>query len=226
MEVSVRAWSAWTPEWSHPACESALPDVSWVPANTRRRLSLFSKKAFFVTHAVCGNSGRETIFASRHGDLPKTFVQLQNLVASEPLSPTQFALSVHNAASGQYSIAANNSFASTTISAGEQTLSCALLAGIARLHASPAVEELVVVFTDDAVPERYREFVDTADRCCALALSLSLPRGTGMKLRLSPLKAGSEQRADVVDAVLSFLHKEQTALDYMSTGYCWNWERG
>ena len=47
------------------------------------------------------------VFISRHGETPRTLDILSDLASEQPLSPTQFSLSVHNAVIGLWSILRN-----------------------------------------------------------------------------------------------------------------------
>lgn len=234
MKMSVQAWSAWTPSWCYPATDeqkvAGSPDVSWVPANTRRRLSSFAKMTFYVSHQVSAGSCTETIFASRHGDLSKTLVQLEGLAENEPLSPTQFALSVHNAVSGQFSIATENTLPSTTISAGNNTLEAALIVAYSRLKANKGLKELTVILADEAPPLVYQKLGAESESSAAIALRLSLEetsRNGQLSINLKPFQDREQylQQGSNVQQVLSFLQSNHMELNYASSGYSWRWSR-
>lgn len=235
MRMSVQAWSAWTPSWCYPETEeqknAGVPVVSWVPANTRRRLSSFAKMAFYVSHQVGAGNYSETIFASRHGDLSKTLVQLEDLAENEPLSPTQFALSVHNAVSGQLSIATGNALPSTTISAGKNTLEAALIVAYSRLKTCQELKELTVILADETPPVVYQNLGAESESSAAIALRLSLAEETSgsgqLRLNFQPFQEREQylQQGSNVQKVLSFLQGNHMELNYASSGYSWRWSR-
>ncbi|WP_194756907.1 beta-ketoacyl synthase chain length factor [Aliidiomarina indica] len=234
MNLTVQGWSAWTPHWSHPSMhgEAMLgkPDVSWVPANARRRLSSFTKMAFFVAKHASSLEKHETIFASRHGDLSKTLVQLQNLTKHEPLSPTQFALSVHNAVAGQYCIVTENQKSSLTLSAGIQSFDAALLTAYARLHADGELKEVVVVFADERIPEIYEGKGVTTEQSVALGLRVARHEGfeqgdVTLRIERSSVISSDVQCVSNVHNVLHFLEKNQMEVSYAGAGYNWRWQR-
>ncbi len=98
-------WLSWSRAPSVPAPGDAQPDVSFLPAMQRRRLSPLARMAFHVAWPLAeGRPPLPLIFASRHGETPRTFAILGDLARGEPLSPTQFSLSVHNAIIGLWSI--------------------------------------------------------------------------------------------------------------------------
>lgn len=229
MELAIRAWSAWTLDSSTSVDmndKRTLPDVSWVPANMRRRLSSFTKMALFA--AYNHESLSETIFATRHGDLAKTLQQLHNLVQDEPLSPTQFALSVHNAVSGQYAIATGNQCASTTLSAGINTFDMALLAAFARLTAQPQLSHVLLVVTDETVPEIYQGYGVDAEPSAALALRISLPSEEQsehtVQFRAETTNSNAIMHSNLYQ-ILGFLQENRTDLEYENAGYNWRWQR-
>ena len=84
-----------------------------------------------------------TIFCSRHGDVSRALEQLINVVENEPLSPTNFGLTVHNATAGLFSIARKDRANHLALSAGQCTIehgvieACSLLAdGATKFPAS------------------------------------------------------------------------------------------
>lgn len=98
------AWEAWARAPSTPV-GAETPPLSEVPAMQRRRIEKMGRLAFQVGQWVQQDAhGLPLVFASRHGDAPRSVELLTSLAKTEPLSPASFALSVHNAIGGQYSI--------------------------------------------------------------------------------------------------------------------------
>ncbi|BAJ04061.1 beta-ketoacyl synthase chain length factor [Shewanella violacea] len=181
---NICSWGAWSPhhqqpqDWQHwqrtYAHQSAsLPDapkLSRVPAMQRRRYSALTKMQLEAAFQADAANSCRTIFASRHGELHRTLGLLDNLVTAEPLSPTAFSQSVHNTASGIYSIITDNRAPSTSIAAGEESLPQALIEAYAQLHEDPT--PVLLVFGDQPVPDIYTQFVDENDLPLSLALVL------------------------------------------------------
>ncbi len=147
-------------------------DVSWVKPIQRRRLSHFAKMILSCAHAV--NPSVQPIpivFSSRHGDLHKTSDLLEQLVENEPLSPTQFGLSVHNAVVGLLSILTSNKAPITAIAGGVNSLSSALCEAFIQLHAG-TTDKVLVIHADRELPDLYQEFADEpqCDHCVAFIL--------------------------------------------------------
>ena len=128
---NIAQWRAWAPglasvddwhQWSRrptllPASDEA-PDVSFLPAMQRRRLGRMARMAFAVGWPLAeGYEQLPLVFVSRHGETPRTFDILRDLAADEPLSPTQFSLSVHNAVIGLWSIMRGSTSEMTALAA-------------------------------------------------------------------------------------------------------------
>ena len=74
-----------------------------MPAMMRRRLNRVGRMACHVAYGSDnGQTADAIVFASRYGDTDKTLSLLGDLVKGEPLSPTGFGMSVHNAIAAQY----------------------------------------------------------------------------------------------------------------------------
>jgi hypothetical protein len=125
------------------------------------------------------------VFASQHGEIHRTLGLLGDLAQGEPLSPMAFSLSVHNTASGLYSIASGNTAPSTAVAAGLDTLPMALVEAMGQLQRH---EEVMVVYAEEPLPEAYRDFADGGSALLGLALRLGKP-GTGRDWQLQTTTA-------------------------------------
>lgn len=192
LQFSILTWGAWSPEYQQAANwalwqksqhsvtsnSQATPQLAHVPAMQRRRFSRLTKMMLDVAFQCQVNHQTRSIFASRHGELTRTIGLLEDIIAKHPLSPLGFSQSVHNTASGIYGILANNRSASTSISAGVQTLSQAMVEAFAQLHetASP----VLLVFGDDPVPPVYDAFTQETELPLALGFQLAPATTKGM----------------------------------------------
>ncbi len=242
MDFHIKAWSAWLPEMraaSAPTVncpqDSGASDLSEVPAMTRRRLSNQARKAFRVALDVDESRGAPCIFASRHGDLRRTLELINALVADESISPTQFSLSVHNAISGQYSIFTGNQADCNAIAAGADSLQYAVLEAAARLVSEPDLEEVLVVYSDDQVPEVYQPYCQEPSALSAIALLLSNHEGERVRFSrqtIEPEHAGFEKInaentvSDQLVDLISFLNGAHDQYRRISQGQSWEWSRG
>ncbi|MEZ9821492.1 beta-ketoacyl synthase chain length factor [Shewanella sp. 10N.286.45.A1] len=170
MKFSILSWGAWSPQYQHKAdwqawpaaisdigaITTATPKLPQVPAMQRRRLSKLTKIILDSVFQCEPPAQCRSIFASQHGEINRTINLLNDIVDQSPLSPTAFSQSVHNTASGIYSILSQNQNASTSIAAGSKTLHQAFIEAYALLVDAP--EPLLLSYADDTVPDIYQQF--------------------------------------------------------------------
>ncbi|WP_416306510.1 beta-ketoacyl synthase chain length factor [Neptunicella sp. SCSIO 80796] len=169
---SVEGLTDWAVEPTDTPADFNLPVPDYVPKINRRRLSPLAK--IVLSQVACLDNFHlyPSVFCTRHGDLPKTVELIADVVRGESLSPTQFALSVHNAVSGQFGIFAHNVQASTLISAGRDSFHLGLIDAITRLEQSEA-EHMLYVYADMPLPEPYQGFADEMQFAHCIALKLA-----------------------------------------------------
>ena len=167
-------WSAWANGELEYQSSDDLPALKEIPAMQRRRLSSYAKITLdCILKAGSGHlSSVPCVFASRHGDLHKTAKLIEDVADKEGLSPTHFGLSVHNAVAGLFSIYSKNKQPMTAIAAGEDSFMMALLDAYAKLN-SGKYENILLVYSDEIVPEKYQEFVSKEEKNVAIAMLLS-----------------------------------------------------
>ncbi|MEI6895110.1 MAG: beta-ketoacyl synthase chain length factor [Colwellia sp.] len=147
------------------------PKPQYYPKGQLRRLSPFSKVALHcldMPQALTQNL--PLIFASQHGDLAKTVKLIKDAALGDDLSPTQFALSVHNATTGLFSIATSNTAPTTTISAGKNTFA----EGLIEASMQSQLENTSVIYTycDFDVPAAYSQFeARKPARCISMVIT-------------------------------------------------------
>lgn len=190
-----------------------LPKLDWVPPIQRRRLSQFTKSALFgANNAMPDDIEIPVIFSSRHGDLHKTSGLLQGLAEQEPLSPTAFALSVHNAAPGLLSIFTNNKAAANTVSSGKSTILMAIVDAYARLK-SMEDEQILVIHCDQRLPDEYAEFdeEDQIDHVISFVMSLSDESGVGVSIEMTDSEPQELRTAPIALQLDDWLNSELPA---------------
>lgn len=139
--TSNEAWEAWAKAPSVPVGPET-PPLTEVPAMARRRIEKMGRIAFQVAQWVQQEArGLPLIFASRHGDAPRSADLLTALAKGEPLSPASFAMSVHNAIGGQYSIIRQDTANVVAVANGLFTPEAGLLEAVTL-----ADEALLVVY--------------------------------------------------------------------------------
>jgi len=220
---SVADWQAWSQRPGVLAPSNAAPDVSFLPAMQRRRLSRLARMAFSVGWPLAeGHESLPLVFASRHGETPRTFDILSDLAADQPLSPTQFSLSVHNAVIGLWSIMRGETSEMTAIAAAGDGLEHGLIEACALLNeGAPAV---LLIVTEEQPPDAYAHWID--DVPFAYAVGLLLTPGEQWQVSLASGGASTDKaRWPHALNLLCHLFDEQTSFQHTWKNRVWNWQR-
>jgi hypothetical protein len=225
---SVDDWQAWCHQPTVLASSDAAPDVSFLPAMQRRRLSRLARMAFSVGWPLAeGLEHLPLVFVSRHGETPRTLDILSDLAAGQPLSPTQFSLSVHNAVIGLWSIMRGETSEMTALAAAGDGLEHGMLEAAALLaEGAPAV---LLLITEEQPPQAYAEWID--DVPFPYALGLLLTPGDDWQLSLGSAGAGSapedSPRAQWPHALnlLRTLLTPQATCQHAWKNRVWTWQR-
>jgi hypothetical protein len=125
------------------------------------------------------------VFASRHGETSRSFGLLQSLAADEPLSPTAFGLSVHNAIAAQWSIIRRETAESVALSVEDDGLEHAVIE--AAMLFGQGHQDVLVVLAEELPPDPYAPWVQ--DVPCSYALALHLRPGGDWTLAMDPPRA-------------------------------------
>ncbi|AJO76181.1 beta-ketoacyl synthase chain length factor [Pseudomonas sp. MRSN 12121] len=220
---SVDDWQAWSRQPIALESSDAAPDVSFLPAMQRRRLSRLARMAFSVGWPLAeGLEQLPLVFVSRHGETPRTFDILSDLAADQPLSPTQFSLSVHNAVIGLWSIMRGETSEMTALAAAGDGLEHGMLEAAALLtEGTPAV---LLVIAEEQPPAAYATWID--DVPFPYALGLLLTPGQQWQLTLDTTTeqiphAGWPHALNLLRTLLG----EQTSCQHAWKNRVWNWQR-
>lgn len=176
-------------------------ELSFIPAMLRRRCSIFSKVTLAVAHAALRRLSHEgpipTVFASTHGESLVTAELLGELARQQQLSPMGFSLSVHNAASGLFSIATANTAPASALSSASDCLMMGICEALTVLSQGDA-RRVLLVCSDDLVAAEFRRGDDKVDRPFALALVLGAaePEGSGCQLSFEQFAKGEDGVVD------------------------------
>lgn len=164
-------WRAW-------ACEPRLPEgepqpaLAEMPAMQRRRLERQGRMALQVAWRLQPQPEPDVpvVFSSRHGDISRTFRMLRDLARGEPLSPTHFGLSTHNAVIAQYSIARGLTGNYLATAGGRESPEAAITEALGLL--ADSADSVLVVHCDDRTPEDYAGYRDEPEAPFAWAWRL------------------------------------------------------
>ena len=179
------------------------------------------------------------MFASRWAELARTEQLLDALAQREPLSPTQFGLSVHNAVGALHSIARGERGNYLAVAAGAHSIEAGFVEALGLL--ADGAERVIVAAYDGRPPAHSADALATTaiDEPGAIppyvhAIACEVVRGDAADLTLSSTvstTAGQDAAVPLPDAldVLRFLvASDARHLDRGTPGggRGWRWERG
>ena len=217
LTFAIASWDAWMPgirgysDWQlflssgrkTPTDEAfANIEYRYLKPAQRRRLSDISKITLDVAFAVTENRpGIRSIFASRRGEVGRMADLLHSICTDDDLSPTAFSMSVHNTASGLFSIQSGNKAPSTAIAAGHDTVVAGLIEACSLL--AKGQKEVLLVVTEDQVPDVYRQFSSSGEQPVAAAFLLTAGNELTMELTTATTAGSLSGTSDQVMQIIS-----------------------
>ncbi|QKJ86708.1 beta-ketoacyl synthase chain length factor [Paramixta manurensis] len=217
-------------EWQHWAQQPAVPPdadrplekCSTLPMMTARRLASGSRAAVDCGMALMMRQSVDAIvFTSRHGELERSLRLMTAIAQQQSASPTDFAMSVHNAAVGSLTIAAQAALVSTSLSAGVDSFQQGLVEVSALHHAG--YQQVLLVDFDGVVPAFYRPYLPPHTPHAPYAVALLLGVGQGMTCVAEPV---NDQAEPSLPQSLQFLHgllSQQRAFTVGGDRFLWRW---
>ncbi|MGG6193463.1 beta-ketoacyl synthase chain length factor [Pantoea allii] len=203
---------------------AAQAKLTELPMMTARRLSAGSKLAVECGLSMLRQHGIDAVlYTSRHGELERNFRILQALATGQALSPTDFALSVHNSAVGCLTIAAKKPIVSSSLSAGQDTFQQGLCEVMCLLQAG--YQRVLMVDFDGAMPAFYQTHLSSETPMWPFAVALVIEAGDALACETRPLRA-AEQTA-LPQSLLFLQHYLQAAATFALRGerVDWHWSR-
>ncbi|MCC8378468.1 beta-ketoacyl synthase chain length factor [Xenorhabdus sp. PB30.3] len=215
-------WSAISPaaiDGSHP-----LAKCSQLPMMTARRLNSGSRLAVDCGLSILRRNKVDAIvYTSRHGELERNYQILMNLAQTEPVSPTNFAMSVHNSSVGNLTIVAKAPLVSSSVSAGIDSFQQGLFE-VATLHHAGYNKVLLVDF-DGKIPDFYHNEIDENTPTFPFAVALLFEQGKNLHCEKHP----SPETEPSLPQSLQFLHGwlNGKQLFTVAGDHCaWHWSNG
>ncbi|NUE67441.1 beta-ketoacyl synthase chain length factor [Snodgrassella sp. ESL0253] len=161
-------------------------DVSFLPAMKRRRLSSAARLMFAASWPLLPeNISCPVVFVSHDGEINRSFQLWQSLLQQEELSPTSFALSVHNAIVGQWSLMRADMSECIALSARYNGLEMGITEAVGLLE--EGASQVLVVVVEEPIAAEYN--VAAVRAPFPLALGLILTTGEQTSLTYSPMMA-------------------------------------
>jgi hypothetical protein len=191
---SPEKWAGWAAENTPLPVSDAPVAAEAVPPMLRRRLDRMGRAAMQALFAIDAGAEEPLVFASRFGEMARSDALMRQIEQGEVPSPTNFALSVHNALAGQAAIMLKNRVSHSAIAAGEDTLAMGLLE-TALIAAERPDRRAVLVFYDGVPPSAYDPSEDESAQF-AVALRVAVSDGDNDALLLAPV-ASPDIDADI-----------------------------
>ena len=182
-EIGIAGFARWEAQ-----SEDDRPDVSFVPALARRRLTPVERAAIHVAHEAMSQANdvdgkMPVVFASRWGEIGTTFKLISQFREEGEMSPAGFSNSVHNAAPGAWSLLTKNTAPYTSIAGRERSLESGFLEALVQLLEKRAGGRVLFVFAEEATPEFYRASFPAVESGRAMAALLDLSGGIRVEFR-------------------------------------------
>lgn len=174
------SWREWARSGLPVDGRAPLAKPSALPMMTARRLSSGSRLAVDCGLTLLQQHAPDAVlYTSRHGELERNFRILQALATGQPVSPTDFALSVHNSAVGNLTIAAKQPLVSSSLSAGLDTFQQGLCEAFCLLHSG--FKRVLMVDFDGALPDFYHPDLPPQMPTWPSAVALVLEAGDDLR---------------------------------------------
>ncbi|WP_392558863.1 beta-ketoacyl synthase chain length factor [Orbus mooreae] len=212
-------WLTWSHNENHDWM-LPLPKSQRIPMMQARRMSEPSRLAVDVGLELINETKIDfAIFISRHGELERTYKILTTLNNHVDVSPTDFALSVHNTASGLLTIIAKQAIPISSISANRDGFQQGLIEAQALLK--QGYNRILLIDFDGSLPNIYQTQVNSSVSAYAMGIILT----PGNTISIEATKKYSPQYQTQYPQSLAFLHgflsKKQT---FMLQGYFHDWQ--
>ena len=181
-------WQEWSRQPQAIDPTAPLAKLSELPMMTARRLSSGSKLAVECGLAMLRRHQPDAVlYTSRHGELERNYRIVHALATEQALSPTDFALSVHNSSVGNLTIAAKQPSVSSSLSAGRDSFQQGLCEVLSLLQAG--YQRVLMV---DFLPEFYHPQLPSEMPTWPYAVALVIEAGDDWQCETQSAIAGNE----------------------------------
>lgn len=219
---SLEDWQQWC-EHPHLLTPKEGDNLSFLPVMKRRRLSQAARYFFAAAWPLVGEEDCPCVYASYDGEVNRSVGLWHELFQEGAMSPTAFALSVHNAILGQWSLMRGSMNECVAISAQSAGLESAVIEACGLLQEG-AAKVLVVVLED---PIQTIPLSSLARAPFPFALAMLITPGTQYRLTYSASSSDSVSNIPYYESALAWIkHKIQLTPHWQqadATGI-WKWE--
>jgi len=207
----IESWAGCAPgvdtpqRWSQWAAAPWLPEgepqvaLAAVAPMLRRRFAPLGRLAAQAALDLAGSAtppddadphDNPTVYASRYGETGRCLELLADQARGEPLSPTAFGLSVHNAVGAMIALTRGDRRNSSAIAAGRATAAAGVVEALGLLDDGARSASLIVY--DAPLPAGYTEFEDEPAAHFAWAWRLRRPHAGEPALHLDWQSEGAD----------------------------------
>ncbi len=205
--------------------DAPMPKVTTLGMMTARRLNSGSRLAADLAAEIFkGYPDIEAaVFVSRHGELERNFSILSNLASQQEVSPTDFTMSVHNAAGAAATIASQKALPVSSLAAGSESFIQGLIEAV--LFLNEGCQKVLLVDFEGRIPEFYRSYLPANAVNFPYAAALVLSPGADFML-----KAGGDfsDGVDLINApeiaafeFVKFYLGQQSLLSFRAPSNCY-----
>ncbi|MDH3443451.1 MAG: beta-ketoacyl synthase chain length factor [Deltaproteobacteria bacterium] len=220
------AWSAWAKN-CHTITGDGEAPVSPMAPLLRRRAGFLNRMALEVAYRCLGSDKNvPTIFASRHGEATRSVELLLDLAAGQPLSPTSFGLSVHNATGGLFSIARRDHASDIALAGGQSTVEHAVIEACGLL--TEGESRVLLVVYDCPLPAIFTTFQDCREQPFAWAWLMQAPSDEVLSLSWGTAAENDPRSVGELPPgleVLRFYLRRDASLERARHRVRWLWRR-
>lgn len=217
-------WQRWARQPHAIDPDAPQAKLTELPMMTARRLCSGSKLAVECGLAMLRRHSIDAVlFSSRHGELERNYRILQALARNEDVSPTDFAMSVHNSAVGNLTIAAKQPVVSSSLSAGMDTFHQGLCEVMCLLQAG--YQRVLMVDFDGLLPAFYHSRLPPKMPTWAWAVALVFETGSALHCTT---ESGSDGIEPLLPQSLQFMqHYLSDVAEFTILGekMQWRWSR-
>lgn len=214
-------WKSWSTQSNHN-WQLPIPKSTKLPIMQARRMSQSSRLAVEVgLELINHNFPDSAIFTSQHGELERTYKILSTINQNSDVSPTDFALSVHNTSSGLLSIIANMPIPITSLSSHNDSFQQGLIEAYSILRNEN--KKILLLDFEGIIPSIYQSQIK--QMIPAYAVGFILTRGDEINFQ-SIEKTSDTYHSDYPQS-LAFLHaylSKQPQFILQGNNQNWQWK--
>lgn len=196
--------------------------ASQVPMMTARRLSQGSRHAVDIGLILSRRNDIDgVVYSSMSGEIVHNLNVLISSAKGEACSPTDFSMSVHNSAVGNFTILSKSKIPSSSVSSGRDSFFMALLEAYLMLE-SNEMKKIIVVDFDVNIPDFFKNFLPADFPCYPYAAGVVVGKGTGVHFKGEHITSSDEKSG--CPASISFLTHYAAGSSFRHEGELFSWQ--